>query len=341
MIIGGPNTNPATLLHMSPHLLGSLSFLRSSQESMLFILCTSIPGMNSTDMSSIDPLSPEIFGTSSTPSVALTQDVFHVVDQFKQETESTKSLESYILNAKAFIPESVFAGNPEDMNKMLLEGQASSAMDFLKLITYLISNNFSAETEVISKHIYKGVKSPLTTGLLKYLFSIDGDTTEKLASNLFTLAIDASDFDMVKKLIKWGINPNEIAYSSLTDEDFTPLQHACRVQIVEVVQALIDGGAGRSINVPAGKNNILSIVIQPELAYKLYHNNRPRDSTEDGRYHEEQVKTELIQILLRAGAAVNPNHGIFPLAMAAELGKHWDVSGIAQLWSARVPTQSS
>jgi hypothetical protein len=72
-------------------------------------------------------------------------------------------------------------------------------MDFLKLITYLISNNFSRETAVISKHIYKGVKSPLNTGLLKYLFSIDGDTTEKLASNLFALGIDASDFDVVKK----------------------------------------------------------------------------------------------------------------------------------------------
>ena len=89
---------------------------------------------------------------------------------------------------------------------------------------------------------------------------------------------------------------------------------------MEVVQALINGGAGHSINVPARRNNILSLVIDPDLTYKPYDNNRPRDSTEDGRYHKEQVKIKLIQILLRAGATVNPDHGRSPLAIAAKFG---------------------
>jgi ankyrin repeat protein len=218
------------------------------------------------------------------------------------------------------MPENVFTGNPETMEQGLLQGQKSSAMDFLKLITYLISNNFSRETAVISKYIYKGAKSPLNTGLLKYLFSIDGDTTEKITSNLFSLAIEASDFDMVKKMMELGINPNTRAYSLFSGGDFTPLQHACWVQSVEVVQALIDGGAGHSINISAMRNDILSLVIHPDLMYKPLHDNRLQDSTEDGRYHKEQLKIKLIRILLRAGAAVNPGHGRSPLGIAAQFG---------------------
>ena len=203
----------------------------------------------------------------------------------------------------------------------LLHDQELSALDYLKLITYLISNNFSLETAVISKHIYKGLKSPLNTGLLEYLFSIDGDTTENLASNLFSIAIDASDFDVVKKMIEWGMNPNTRAYSHCDGRHFTPLQHACWKQSVEIVQVLIDGGAGLKINVPASGNNILSLVIQPDhLNYKPSNNDGPHDSTDDGRYQKEQVKIKLIQILLRAGAAVNPNHGRSPLATAAMFG---------------------
>ena len=219
------------------------------------------------------------------------------------------------------IPENVFAGNPGTMDMGLLHGQESSALYYLKLITYLISNNFSLETAVISKYIYKGVKSPLNTGLLEYLFSIDGDTTENLATNLFSLAIDASDFDVVKKMIEWGMNPNTRAYSHCDGRRFTPLQHACWKQSVEIVQVLIDGGAGLKINVPASGNNILSLVIQPDyLKYKLSNNDGPHDSTDDGRYQKEQVKIKLIQILLRAGAAVNPNYGRSPLATAARFG---------------------
>jgi ankyrin repeat protein len=253
--------------------------------------------------------------------VVLTQDIFHIIHQFKEETDWKKVLRDHIRNAKALIPENIFTGNPETIDKGLLQGQQSSAMDFLKLITYLISNNFSQETAVISKYIYKGVKSPLNTGLLKYLFSIDRDTTEKLASNLFSLAIEASDIDVAKKMMKWGINPNTRLYSPFNRGGFTPLQHACWVQSVEVVQALIDGGAGCSINIPArGNEDILSLVIHPNLTYKPYDDNRPRDSTEDGRYHKEQVKIKLIQILLRAGATVNPGHGGSPLAIAARFG---------------------
>jgi len=165
------------------------------------------------------------------------------------------------------------------------------------------------------------VKNPLNIGLLEYLFSIGGDTTENLASNLFLLAIEANDFDVVKKMMEWGINPNTKAYShSKVTRSITPLQHACYVQSAEMVQVLIDGGAGLKINVPA-RENILSLVIQPaDLNYKFPGDGGPHDSTDDGRYHKEQVKIKLIQILLRAGATVNPNHGRSPLATAARFG---------------------
>jgi ankyrin repeat protein len=254
--------------------------------------------------------------------VVLPQDaLFQIINQSKEEKDWEIVLGGHIRNAKALIPENIFAGDPGTIGIGLLQGQESSALDFLKLITYLISNNFSWETAAISKYIYKRVKSPLNTSFLEYLFSIGGDTTESLASNFFSLAIDANDFDVVKKMMDWGINPNTRAYSYFRGGLFTPLQHACWMQNVEIVQVLIDGGASLKINEPASQTNILSLVIQPaDLNHKFSGNDGPHDSTNDGHYHKELVKIKLIQILLRAGATVNPNHGRSPLATAARFG---------------------
>jgi len=76
--------------------------------------------------------------------VVLPQDaLFRIIDQSKEEKDWHSVLRSYIRNAKAFIPENIFAGNPGIIDMGLLQGQESSALDFLKFITYLIENNFS------------------------------------------------------------------------------------------------------------------------------------------------------------------------------------------------------
>jgi ankyrin repeat protein len=91
---------------------------------------------------------------------------------------------------------------------------------------------------------------------------------------------------------------------------------------VEVVHVLIDGGA--DINA-AGGHSILSIVIDPakfNWQYMTSYKYGPHDSTDDCRHHKEEVKIKLIQILLRAGATVNPELEFepSPLATAARLG---------------------
>lgn len=121
--------------------------------------------------------------------------------------------------------------------------------------------------------------------------------------------------------MEWGINPSTTLYSYSKKQAFTPLQHACLAQSVEIAQLLLDGGAGLNINMPVRGNSILSLVIHPaDLNYSSSDNDGPHDSTDEGRHREEQVKIELIQILLRAGATVNPGHGRSPLATAARFG---------------------
>jgi hypothetical protein len=219
--------------NMGSYLLDSLPFLQFtsifSQGGTLSISPISSLGKISANISSIGTLFPRIIGSSRDTSIILPQaSLFYIVNQFKEE-DWQNALGDYIRNTKALIPENAFAGNPGTIIIGLLQGQESSALDFLKLITYLISNNFSEETMVVSKYIYKGIKSPLNTGLLKYLFSINRDITKKLALNLFSLAIGANDFDVVKKIMEWGIKPNVRAYRHFTHGLTTPLKHACRV----------------------------------------------------------------------------------------------------------------
>jgi len=260
--------------------------------------------------------------------MVLPQDaLFHIIDRSNEGNDWQNVIGRQIRNPDALIPEKVFASNSGTISMRSLQGQESLALDFLKLSTYLISNNFHEATAAISKLIYKGMKHFLDTGLLKYLFSIDGDTTKELESNLFTLAIDANDFDLVKKMMDWGVNPNARAYSDFSSRALTPLHRACWLQSVEVVQVLIDGGADLDINAPEMETNILSVAIDPDDIYHSHRYpwfpslfNRPHDSTDEGRHHKEQVKIKLIQILLRAGATVNLGRGPSPLATAAKIG---------------------
>jgi hypothetical protein len=75
--------------------------------------------------------------------VVLLQDaLFQIINQSKEEKDWQTVVRGYIRNAKALIPQNIFASNPETIDMGLLQGQESSALDFLKLITYLTSNNW-------------------------------------------------------------------------------------------------------------------------------------------------------------------------------------------------------
>ncbi len=141
---------------------------------------------------------------------------------------------------------------------------------------------------------------------MEYLFSIGGPTAEALAESLFRLAIDGEDVRTVNKLMKLGFDPNEQVYRDRRGSCFTPLHHACKIQSLKLVRALIDGGA--NVDLSLGNEDTEPILISA-LDY--------RDENGELKPH---MDPELVKILLNAGAVVNPGLRPSPLENALDWG---------------------
>ncbi|PMD66637.1 ankyrin, partial [Hyaloscypha bicolor E] len=207
--------------------------------------------------------------------------------------------------SKALLPENIFFSSPTAVDMAISHRQSSSDLHFLKLSMYLASNNVFGPTTDVSTKVYQWVKHHLNAGLMEYILSIGGPTVEALAEHLFRLALDAEDVRTINKMMKLGINPNEQVCRTERGT-FTPLLHACGMQSLKLVKALIGGGA--KVNHSVGNGDAELVLL---FALKC------RD--EDNKL-KALVDPELVQILLNAGAVINPSLRISPLVSAAEWG---------------------
>ena len=238
--------------------------------------------------------------------VVLSQDIHSSVLEELTGRDGEKMSGPFSETIKALLPENVFPSNPTAVDMAISQRQPSSVLHFLKLTMYLVSNNFFGSTTDVSKKVYKWIKRRSNAGLMEYLLSIGGPTVEALTENLFRLAIDAEDVRNIKKMITLGINPNEQVYRNSWGYCCTALEQACEMQSLELVRALIDGGA--KVDLSVGNNDTGSVLL----------------SAVDGFDEFSEIKAhmdpELVQILLDAGAVVDPGLGRSPLANAVEWG---------------------
>jgi ankyrin repeat protein len=207
---------------------------------------------------------------------------------------------------EALWPENISLSSPTSVDMAISHRQPSSDLQFLKFCMYLVSNNLFEPTTDVSTKVYQWVKHHSNTGLMEYIFSIGGPTVEALAEHLFRLALDAEDVRTINKMMKLGFNPNEQVCRGKWGTCRTPLLHACGMQSLKLVKALMGGGA--KVDHSVGNGDAESVLM---FALDC------RD--EDGKL-KAHVDPELVQILLNAGAVINPSSGESPLASAAEWG---------------------
>ena len=207
---------------------------------------------------------------------------------------------------EALLPENIFLSSPTSVDMATSHRQPSSDLHFLKLSMYLVSNNLFGPTTDVSTKVYQWVKHHSNAGLMEYILSIGGPTVEALAEHLFRLALDAEDVRTINKMMKLGFNPNEQVCRDELGTCRSPLLHACGMQSLKLVKALVGGGAKVDHSVGNGDAELV-------LLFAL----DCRD--EDGKL-KAHVDPELVQILLNAGAVINPSSGGSPLASAAEWG---------------------
>jgi ankyrin repeat protein len=264
----------------------------------------------SADVSSTVNFRSSIPGSDSSISMVLSEDVCSsILDQFIKGADGEEISGSISQTVKALMPENVFSNHPVSTQMTVPQGHQSSVLNFLNLTMFLVSNNFLGATADVSKKVYNWVKRRSNAGLLEYLLSISGPTAEALAENLFRLAINDDDVLTVKKIMELGIDPNEQICRTRYGLNLTPLQRACEMGSLELVQVLIKAGA-----------DVNSIVSNGNSAL-----------TRAAYYFNDDYNPELVQILLHAGAKANPGYGESPLSKAAGIG---NVEVVALLISA-------
>ncbi|RDL41644.1 uncharacterized protein BP5553_01623 [Venustampulla echinocandica] len=179
-------------------------------------------------------------------------------------------------------------------------------VEFLNLSIFLISNNFPGKAN--REQLCKWLKDHVNPSVLKALSSMGGPTADALLENLFRFAVESEDIPTVKYLIKSGVNPNGHAcrHSSIPD-DLTPLQLACILGNIELIQELIQ--AGSSIDQPGTgwKSSALVLAIIGANLKKEDHNIYCQGDQEpkDDMASEESHLLSLTNSLIDSGAGIN------------------------------------
>ena len=196
-------------------------------------------------------------------------------------------------------------------------------------MVFMVSNNFPGESN--SRNIHEWLKKNNPSFVLKTLSSIATPTAEALLENLFRSAVEAGDVPIVKHMLRAGASPNGpmCRHSSLPDH-VTPLQFALSRGNIKLAQELIKAGSRIDESGAGWKSSALVLAIignnlQGHQQFCGSHVNSADDGGDDKDYMDSWSLVEpssqdfavygadndpffdLIQSLMNAGAAINPD----------------------------------
>ncbi|KAH0844337.1 hypothetical protein AYO21_00809 [Fonsecaea monophora] len=226
-----------------------------------------------------------------------------IVGYFKNEADGDEQSKSFRQNLRALIPDEVLCGQPSQLDVAM---PPSAAVNFLNLTQFMISNKLFETDSKTSKMIYNWIKRRLQAGLFEILMSVGGPTIEALRENIFSLAIEQQDAPMVEAILRSGLDLNQSRIPVLFRLPLTPLQRACELGSLDLVQILLDAGADIQSAGPNPESALTHAIRFLGNEYIMF-------MDED----LENVIIGLVQLLLDAHANVNPGSNESPLFEAA------------------------
>ncbi|KEY74580.1 hypothetical protein S7711_05012 [Stachybotrys chartarum IBT 7711] len=143
----------------------------------------------------------------------------------------------------SFLPIAAFKDEPFGSSLAIERSDQLGSVQVLSFLTYMISNNLFAEFMGNERALYHWVKlhGPSSVAMFK---TIEGPSADAVFQNMFRLAVEVEDLQMVKHLINMGANPNEPGCKHVEcPEVFTPLQYACLRGNTPLVKELIRAGS--------------------------------------------------------------------------------------------------
>ncbi|KAF9769653.1 hypothetical protein IL306_012911 [Fusarium sp. DS 682] len=223
-----------------------------------------------------------------------------------------------LLPISAFKTETIAPGAANELNDPVGPAQ------LLLLITYLISNNFPAESN--TQEIYRWLKAQ-GKSYLPVFHAMEGPPAAALRENLFRLAIEAEDIPVVKGLIQAGVNPDgNICVHDYFPIPLTPLQFACLKGNSLLVRELLK--AGSSVDEPRSGWHCSAIV----LAIFGHALRSPDDNAHDYNGGDDQEHCDESQDIN------NCEHGITALVELISLLLKGDASSILESTRLENPT---
>ena len=134
---------------------------------------------------------------------------------------------------------------PENTQKNLRPTAQSTAVQIIKLLMFLLSNNHFdhpiSHSIDVGETVLRMVRAH--NGLqYKHLLSHSGPTSEALSEKIFEIALEAEDTEVVRIMLDCGIDPNKQGFT-WTDTQTSPLQLASSRGNVEMASMLLNAGA--------------------------------------------------------------------------------------------------
>ncbi|KIW97982.1 uncharacterized protein Z519_01566 [Cladophialophora bantiana CBS 173.52] len=200
---------------------------------------------------------------------------------------------------------------------MTLPQHSSPAVDFLNLTLFMVSNKVFTLNSDIGKNVYNWIQRRSDVGVLEYLLSVGGPTAEALAEQFFSLAMEEKDAPTVKRILDSGLDPNELRWSNSW----------CQLTASTSLRTAQPGACAVLLDAGADVNSSLRNTESPLscLIKRIVVNcddddiensdiddieNSDIDDIEnsdiDDIENSDIDDIELVQVLLRVGANVNP-----------------------------------
>ncbi|OAL18764.1 hypothetical protein AYO20_11710 [Fonsecaea nubica] len=227
-----------------------------------------------------------------------------IVGRFNNEADGDEQSKSFRQNLKALIPDEILCGQPSKLDVAM---PPPPAVNFLNLALFMISNNLVETDSKTSSKIYNWIKRrSQEAGLFENLMSVGGPTIEALRENIFALAIEERNAPMVEAILRSGLDLNQSRIPVLFRLSLTPLQRACELGSLDLVQILLDAGADIQSAGSNSKSPLTSAIRSLGEEYDTFYDD-----------DLENVDIGLVQLLLDAHANVNPGSDESPLFEAA------------------------
>ena len=111
-----------------------------------------------------------------------------------------------------------------------------------RVVIFSLINNFAGQGSLSIEQTLKFLQRQDVPRVLRYIETVVSPAADALAENLFKSAIDSRDAKLVRMLLRRGVDPNSVVFSTYPHR-YTPLERSAKLRDIALVRTLVEAGA--------------------------------------------------------------------------------------------------